>query len=48
MMISAGVSASGADDFLAKPCHEDELLERMRVFLNIAYDYEEISEGSRR
>jgi len=35
------VSASGADDFLAKPCNEDELLEKMRVLLNIAYDYED-------
>jgi DNA-binding response OmpR family regulator len=23
---------SGADDFLAKPCREDELLEKMRAF----------------
>ena len=36
-------SQSGADDFLAKPCHEDELLEKIRVLLNIAYDYEETS-----
>ena len=36
------VSQSGADDFLAKPCREDELLEKIRVLLNIAYDYEEI------
>jgi PAS domain S-box-containing protein len=34
------VSQSGADDFLAKPCREDELLEKMRTALNIAYDYE--------
>jgi len=34
-------SQSGADDFLAKPCTEDELLEKMRRLLNIAYDYEE-------
>ncbi len=33
----------GADDFVAKPCHEDELLEKMRAHLNIAYDYEEMS-----
>jgi DNA-binding response OmpR family regulator len=32
---------SGADDFLAKPCREDELLEKIRALLNIAYDYEE-------
>jgi len=36
-------SQSGADDFLAKPCTEDELLEKMRRLLNIAYDYEEPS-----
>jgi CheY-like chemotaxis protein len=39
------VSQSGADDFLAKPCHEDELLEKMRILLRIAYDYEETSEA---
>ncbi|HUQ93987.1 MAG TPA: response regulator [Bryobacteraceae bacterium] len=33
----------GADDFVAKPCHEDELLEKMRAHLNICYDYEEVS-----
>ena len=27
----------------AKPCREDELLEKMRALLNIAYDYEEMS-----
>ena len=35
------VFQSGADDFVAKPCHEDELLEKMGVLLGIAYDYEE-------
>jgi PAS domain S-box-containing protein len=35
------VARSGADDFIAKPCQEDELLEKMRALLNIAYDYEE-------
>jgi PAS domain S-box-containing protein len=39
------VSQSGADDFLAKPCREDELLEKIRALLNITYDYEEGSEG---
>jgi PAS domain S-box-containing protein len=34
------VSQSGADDFLSKPCREDELLEKMRALLNIAYDVE--------
>ena len=38
------VLQSGADDFLAKPCREGKLLEKMRVLLNIAYDYEEVSE----
>jgi PAS domain S-box-containing protein len=37
------VSQSGADDFVTKPCGEDELLEKMLVLLNIAYDYEEMS-----
>ena len=37
------VLQSGADDFLTKPCREDELLEKMRALLNIAYDYEEMS-----
>ncbi|MGA2740227.1 MAG: response regulator [Bryobacteraceae bacterium] len=35
------VLQSGADDFLAKPCRDDELLEKMRPLLGIAYDYEE-------
>jgi PAS domain S-box-containing protein len=39
------VAQSGADDFLAKPCREDELLEKIRTLLNIAYDYEEGSEA---
>ena len=38
------VSQSGADDFLAKPCREEELLEKMRVLLDLAYDYEETGE----
>jgi PAS domain S-box-containing protein len=39
------VAQSGADDFLAKPCREDELLEKMRALLNITYDYEEVSDA---
>jgi two-component system sensor histidine kinase/response regulator len=38
------VVRSGADDFVAKPCREDELLEKIRALLNVAYDYEEIDE----
>jgi signal transduction histidine kinase/DNA-binding response OmpR family regulator len=38
------VVRSGADDFLAKPCREDELLEKIRVLLNVTYDYEEMNE----
>jgi signal transduction histidine kinase/CheY-like chemotaxis protein len=38
------VSQSGVDDFIVKPCREDELLDKMRARLNIAYDYEETSE----
>ena len=37
------VIQSGANDFVAKPCSEDELLETMRGLLDIAYDYEETS-----
>jgi PAS domain S-box-containing protein len=39
------VAQSGADGFVAKPCHEDELLEKMRTLLRIAYVYEETSEA---
>jgi len=38
------VLESGADDFLAKPCREGELFEKMRTLLNISYDYLEIGE----
>jgi len=37
------VAESRADDFMAKPCREDDLLEKMRVLLKIEYDYEEES-----
>jgi protein-histidine pros-kinase len=39
------VAESGADDFLAKPCREDELFETVRAFLNVTYDYEETNEA---
>jgi CheY-like chemotaxis protein len=39
------VAESGADDFLAKPCREEDLLEKMRALLNVTYDYEEISQA---
>ncbi len=32
---------SGANDFLSKPCHEDELLKTIGDRLNIEYEYEE-------
>jgi PAS domain S-box-containing protein len=35
------VDQSGADDFLAKPCNEEDLLEKMRAHLDLAYRYEE-------
>ena len=37
------VFESGADDFLAKPFFEEELLEMVRGFLNLDYDYEKMS-----
>jgi len=42
------VRQSGADDFLAKPCREEVLLEKVRALLNIAYDYEDTSESDSR
>jgi PAS domain S-box-containing protein len=36
------VSESKADDFVSKPCREDELLEKMRALLKIEYEYEEL------
>jgi CheY-like chemotaxis protein len=36
---------SGADDFLAKPCREEELLRKIGMVLNIVYDYEQTNEG---
>jgi CheY-like chemotaxis protein len=35
------VAKCGADDFISKPCSEDELLEKVRGLLNLTYDYEE-------
>jgi CheY-like chemotaxis protein len=37
---------SGADDFLPKPCMENDLLETMRALLNVVYDYEEAGTGN--
>ena len=42
------VAESGADDFVSKPCREDELLEIMRSLLKITYDYGEPEEGDDR
>ena len=36
---------SGADDFLSKPCREDELLSKIGALLNVAYEYVEDSQG---
>ncbi len=36
---------SGADDFLSKPCREEELLEKIRTLLDIAFDYEDLSDA---
>lgn len=36
---------SGADDFLAKPCLEGELLEKVRTLLGVVFDYEEMSQS---
>jgi len=38
------ISQSGADGFQAKPCPEDELLDKISGILGIAYDYEELSQ----
>jgi CheY-like chemotaxis protein len=38
------VERSGADDFLAKPCGEDELLEKISARLNVDYEYAESAE----
>ena len=35
------VEMSGADDFLAKPCGEDALLEKIASHLHITYEYEQ-------
>ena len=39
------VAQSGADDFLAKPLSDDDLLEKMRDLLHITYDHEELGEA---
>ena len=35
------VTRSGADNFLAKPCREDDLLEMIRSLVHVEYEYEE-------
>jgi two-component system, sensor histidine kinase and response regulator len=40
------ISLSGADDFLAKPCREDQLLEKIGTLLKVTYDYEDLSEAA--
>ena len=36
---------SGADDFLTKPCREDDVIEKIGALLNIAYEYEDLSDA---
>ena len=36
-------SENGTDDFLSKPCREEELLEKIGALLKVDYDYEEES-----
>jgi PAS domain S-box-containing protein len=38
------VTQSGADGFIGKPCREGELLETIRTFLNVVYDYENVDD----
>lgn len=40
------VAASGADDFVAKPCREDDLLQKLQVLLNLDYEYQEVNEDA--
>ena len=37
------VFQSGADDFVSKPCREEDLLEKIRASLGVAYIYEDAS-----
>ena len=37
---------SGMDDFIAKPCDERELLEKIGIHLNVAYDYEDANRST--
>jgi PAS domain S-box-containing protein len=39
------VEQSGADDFIAKPCGEDELLDKVATHLKIVYEYEPFEDG---
>ncbi len=36
----------GADDFLSKPCREDDLLSKIGTLLNVAYEYVEDNQGA--
>jgi CheY-like chemotaxis protein len=36
---------SGVDDFLSKPCVEEELFEKTRIHLGLSYDFEEVAPG---
>jgi DNA-binding response OmpR family regulator len=41
-------SRNGANDFLSKPCQEDELLRRMQAHLNLSYLYDDMDAGAAR
>lgn len=40
------ILASDADDFLSKPCPEDELLEKLRIHLGLVYVYDDADEST--
>jgi CheY-like chemotaxis protein len=40
------VTQTQADQFLSKPCREEDVLEAVRLLLNLSYNYEEINEAA--
>jgi DNA-binding response OmpR family regulator len=41
-------SQSGADDFISKPCREEDLFESLRVLLKAVFEYEETNTDDER